>query len=54
MWHDQADDVEVLTKLRGFKVSIEKIKERKEKRERERGRQQQLRLINCCRLWQMP
>lgn len=36
MWHDQADDVEVLTKLRGFKVSIEKRKERKEKRERER------------------
>lgn len=39
MWHDQADDVEVLTKLRGFKVSIEKRKERKEKRERERERE---------------
>lgn len=37
MWHDQADDVEVLTKLRGFKVSIEKSKERKEERERGKG-----------------
>lgn len=33
MWHDHADDVEVLTKLRGFKVSIEKRKERREDNE---------------------
>lgn len=34
MCHDHADDVEVLTKLRGFKVSIEK-RRRERKRERE-------------------
>lgn len=38
MWHDHADDVEVLTKLRGFKVSIEKRKERNGERERGRGK----------------